>query len=142
MLEPFDCSDSDIEDVVKPKRRRILLLSDESDGDHRDKSLQSSPKSLKLQKIPSSQWEWGCDATGNVKMRIIVYDKNDKNKVHEYRNGGKKLLCLGCNSKNGKYIWALRSDDVENPTISIPPPEKHVCKPRSLKEVREQQKNF
>uniref|UniRef100_A0A914ZC85 Uncharacterized protein n=1 Tax=Panagrolaimus superbus TaxID=310955 RepID=A0A914ZC85_9BILA len=75
-------------------------------------------------------------------MRIIIFDKNDKNQVHEYRNGGKKLLCLGCHAKNGKYIWASRSDDTENPIISIPPPEEHVCESRSLKEVREQQRTF
>uniref|UniRef100_A0AC35G485 Uncharacterized protein n=1 Tax=Panagrolaimus sp. PS1159 TaxID=55785 RepID=A0AC35G485_9BILA len=88
-------------------------------------------------KIPSNQWEWGFDATGHEKMRIIVYASNDKERAYEYRNGGRKIICLGCH-KLKKSLYATRSDD-DIPIISVPPDGEHICKPRNLKEIREQQ---
>uniref|UniRef100_A0A914PRW7 Uncharacterized protein n=1 Tax=Panagrolaimus davidi TaxID=227884 RepID=A0A914PRW7_9BILA len=91
-------------------------------------------------KIPSNQWEWGFDATGHEKMRIIVYVSNDKEHAYEYRNGGRKMFCLGCHVLK-KYLYATRSDD-DIPIISVPPDFEHICEPRTLKEIREQQSSF
>lgn len=74
-------------------------------------------------------------------MRVIVFfDPTNKNLVHEYRNSGKRLLCLGCHVMK-KNVSAPRCNE-ESPNFFIPRNEEHCCQPRMYDDIRELQKSY